>query len=60
MPELSPKVPSINIIMIGATGSGKSSFLRTFATALSNSDYIKDIYRVCPREVREDSATKQV
>lgn len=50
----------MNIIMIGATGSGKSSFLRTFATALTNGDYIKDIYRVCPNTSREDSATKQV
>lgn len=58
--RLSPKVPFINIIMIGRCGSGKSSFLRTFATALSNSDYIKDIYRVCPKGGREETATKQI
>lgn len=52
--------PPLNIIMIGAAGSGKSSFLRTFATALSNSDYIKDVYRVCPIQGREISATKQI
>lgn len=46
--------------MIGVTGSGKSSLLRTFATALTNSDYIKDIYRVGPKEGREKSVTKKV
>uniref|UniRef100_A0A8W8P034 Septin-type G domain-containing protein n=1 Tax=Magallana gigas TaxID=29159 RepID=A0A8W8P034_MAGGI len=57
---LTPKIPFINIIMIGVTGSGKSSFLRTFATALTNSDYIKDIYRACPIKNREKSATKKI
>lgn len=46
--------------MIGVTGSGKSSLLRTFATALTNSDYIKDIYRVGPKDGREKSVTKKV
>lgn len=59
-PRLTPKVPFINIIMIGVTGSGKSSLLRTFATALTNSDYIKDIYRVGPKEGREKSVTKKI
>lgn len=59
---LTPKVPFINIIMIGVTGSGKSSVLGTFATALTNSDcdYIRDIYRTCPLKSREKSATKKV
>ncbi|XP_052693725.1 uncharacterized protein LOC128171988 [Crassostrea angulata] len=46
--------------MIGVTGSGKSSFLRTFVTALTNSDYIKDIYSACPIKNREKSATKKI
>lgn len=58
--RLTPKVPFINIIMIGITGSGKSSLLRTFTTALTNSDYIKDIYRVADKQGREDSVTKKV
>lgn len=46
--------------MIGITGTGKSSLLRTFTTALTNSDYIKDIYRVAHKQGREDSVTKKV
>lgn len=57
---LTPKIPFINIIMIGVTGSGKSSFRRTFETALTSSDYIKDIYRACPIKNREKSATKKI
>lgn len=56
---LTPQIPHINIVMIGETGSGKSSFLKTFATALSDSTDIKDIYRVSPKKQKE-SATKQI
>lgn len=58
--EITPKVPFINIIMIGETGAGKSSLLNTFATAISNSDHIKDTYRVSPNNGREESVTKKV
>ena len=34
-------VPSINIMMVGATGSGKSSVLNTFVTAVTSSDRVK-------------------
>lgn len=44
--------------MIGVIGLGKFFFLRIFVIVLLNSDYIKDIYRVCFREVREDSVIK--
>lgn len=54
---LTPEVPFINIIMIGETGAGKSSFLRTFTTALTNNTDIKDIYRVAPQK---GSVTKQI
>lgn len=46
--------------MIGETGSGKSSFLRTFTTALMSNTDIKDNYRVGPKESRELSVTKRV
>lgn len=54
------KVPYINIIMIGETGAGKSSLLNTFATAIANSDRIKDTYRVSPNNGREESVTRKV
>lgn len=57
---LTPQVPYINIVMIGEAGSGKSSFLRTFTTALANTTNIKDTYRVSPLESRETVATKKV
>lgn len=57
---LTPEVPFINIIMIGETGSGKSSFLRTFTTALMSNTDIKDNYRVGPKEGREPSVTKRI
>lgn len=57
---LTPEVPFINIIMIGETGSGKSSFLRTFTTALMSNTDIKDNYRVGPKEGREASVTKRI
>lgn len=57
---MTSKVPYINIIMIGETGAGKSSFLNTFSTALSGGQEIIDIYRVSPEHGREDSATKMV
>lgn len=57
---LTPEIPFYNIVMIGETGSGKSSFLRTFTTALTNNTDIKDIYRVCPQKSKTISATKQI
>lgn len=57
---LTPEVPFINIIMIGETGSGKSSFLRTFTSALMSNTDIKDNYRVGPKEGREPSVTKRI
>lgn len=57
---LTSKVPYINIIMIGETGAGKSSFLNTFCTAISGGQEIKDVYRVSPEHGREDSATKMI
>lgn len=59
-PRLTPKVPFINIIMVGGTGTGKSTFLETFTTALSNRKTKSDIYRACPSQGREYSATKKV
>lgn len=59
-PRLAPKVPFMNIIMVGVTGSGKSTFLRTFTTALNNRNTMSDRYRACPIEGREESATKKV
>lgn len=56
--RLTPKVPFMNIIMIGETGSGKSCFLKTFTTALKGD--ITSIYRTCPSEGREESATKKI
>lgn len=45
--------------MIGETGAGKSSLLRTFVNALIDSPDIKDIYRVSPLQSKE-SATQRV
>lgn len=45
--------------MIGETGAGKSSLLRTFVNALIDSPDIKDIYRVSPLQSNE-SATQRV
>lgn len=59
-PRLTPKVPFINIIMIGITGSGKSSFLRTFTTALKDRGTMGDNYRAGPLQGREGSSTKKV
>lgn len=55
---LTPKVPLINILMIGETGAGKSSFLNTFASALSGK--IEEIYRISPTGGTEISATQRV
>lgn len=46
--------------MVGEAGAGKSSFLNTVATALENSNCIKESYRVSPAKGRENSATKTV
>lgn len=57
---LSKQVPFINIIVIGETGSGKSSFIRTFVTALTDNSYIKDVYRTAPGQSREKSTTQEI
>ncbi|XP_078330483.1 interferon-induced protein 44-like [Crassostrea virginica] len=38
--------------MVGATGSGKSSILNTFVTAVTSSDRVKQIHRVFPSMLR--------
>lgn len=53
-------IPNINIIMIGETGAGKSSFLNTFATALENGEQLTDVYRESPHGGKEISATKKI
>lgn len=45
--------------MIGETGSGKSTFLNTFATALTDSKLVKDTYKAAPKETGE-SVTRKV
>lgn len=57
---LTPEVPFINIIMIGETGSGKSSFLRAFTSALKSNTDIHDNYRVGPRQGKEPTVTKRI
>lgn len=57
---LTQQVPYINIVMIGAAGSGKSSFLKTFTTALANSTYIKDVNRIAPLTSKEEIVTTKV
>lgn len=57
---LTQNVPNINIIMIGETGAGKSSFLNTFVTALANSQERKKITRESPCQSGEESATKRM
>lgn len=53
-------VPYLNIMMIGETGAGKSSFFNTVSTALENWGTINDAYRVGSGESREKSVTKKV
>lgn len=55
---LTPKVPLINILMIGETGAGKSSCLNTFASALSGK--MEEKYRISPTDGKEKSATQRV
>lgn len=55
---LTPKVPLINILMIGETGAGKSSCLNTFASALSGK--MEEKYRISPADGKEKSATQRI
>lgn len=55
---LTPKVPRINILMIGETGAGKSSCLNTFASALSGK--MEEKYRISPGDGKEKSATQRI
>lgn len=55
---LTPKVPFINILMIGETGAGKSSCLNTFASALSGK--MEEKYRISPTDGKEKSATQRI
>lgn len=55
-----PQVPFINIVMIGETGAGKSSFLNTFATALTNSKCVLSRYRVSSVPNKDQSATTKL
>lgn len=58
--NLTPKVPAINIILIGETGAGKSSLLNTFVTAITKSQRIKDIYRTAPRKSKVKAVTQKI
>lgn len=57
---LTPDVQFFNIIMVGESGAGKSSLLKTFTTALSNKEDIADIYRIGPSTHAMTSATQKV
>lgn len=46
--------------MVGESGAGKSSLLKTFTTALSNKEDIADIYRIGPSTHAMKSATQKV
>lgn len=46
--------------MVGESGAGKSSLLKTFTTALSNKEDIADIYRIGPSTNAMTSATQKV
>lgn len=58
--HLTPKVPVINIILIGETGAGKSSLLNTFVTAITKSPRVKDIYRTASGRSRVKAVTQKV
>lgn len=46
--------------MVGESGAGKSSLLKTFTTALSNKEEIEDIQRIGPSKHGKKSASQQV
>lgn len=58
--HLTPKVPVINIILIGETGAGKSSLLNTFVTAITKSPRVKDIYRTASGRSRVKAVTQKI
>lgn len=57
---LTPNVQYFNIIMVGESGAGKSSLLKTFTTALSNKEEIADIQRIGPSTHGKKSVSQQV
>lgn len=60
MSDITNSVPYINIILIGETGSGKSSLVNTFATALENRNTIMSICSSSPAVSSIGSVTTQV
>lgn len=60
MSDITNSVPYINIILIGETGSGKSSLVNTFATALENGNNIMSICSSSPAISPLKSVTTQV
>lgn len=60
MSDITNSVPYINIILIGETGSGKSSLVNTFATALENRNTIMSICSSSPAVSSIGSVTTQI
>lgn len=58
--DITNSVPYINIILIGESGSGKSSLVNTFATALENGNTIMSICSSIPAKSSIGSVTTQL